>query len=70
MTESMTVSINGEVHEFVKGLSIDALLCELSMAQQRVAIELNGEIVPRRLFSSTRLQQGDRVEIIHAIGGG
>lgn len=66
----MTVFINGEAREISNGLSVQDLLGVLDMLDMRLAVELNGEILPRRLFGETQLAADDRVEIVHAIGGG
>ncbi|ANJ67644.1 thiamine biosynthesis protein ThiS [Halothiobacillus diazotrophicus] len=66
----MTVFINGEVREISDGLNVQDLLRLLEMLDMRLAVELNGEILPRRLFGETKLAANDRVEIVHAIGGG
>lgn len=66
----MTVYINGQAREFSAGLNVQELLSALKVEQQRLAVELNGEILPRRLFADTLLTQGDRIEIVQAIGGG
>ncbi|MCD9027466.1 sulfur carrier protein ThiS [Luteimonas sp. BDR2-5] len=47
-----------------------ALLQQQGLAERRVAVEVNGEIVPRGRHADTRLHDGDRVEIVHALGGG
>lgn len=66
----MIVFINGAARPFPGVLTMQDLLCALEMENQRLAIELNGEILPRRLFPEVSLSDGDRVEIVHAIGGG
>lgn len=66
----MIVYINGAARSFPDVLTMQDLLCALEMENQRLAIELNGEILPRRLFSEVCVSDGDRVEIVHAIGGG
>ena len=52
------------------GCTLDQLLARMDMAGQRVAVERNEDVVPRSEYAATRLQDGDRVEIIRAIGGG
>lgn len=66
----MNVTVNGETRSVVKDSSIAGLLIELELAEKRIAVELNGDIVPAALFSKTWLVDGDRVEIVQAIGGG
>ncbi len=50
--------------------TVAALLASQGLAERRVAVEVNGEIVPRGLHAEHRLQAGDKVEIVHALGGG
>ncbi|WP_369685968.1 sulfur carrier protein ThiS [Balneatrix alpica] len=64
------VVVNGEEQQLSTSLSVLALLQQLELAGKRVAVELNGEIVPRSLHEQTLLQQDDRIEVVHAIGGG
>lgn len=64
------ISINGEAREFPAPLSLAQLLEILQLAGKRVAIERNGEIVPKGLHASTSLADGDALEIVVAVGGG
>ncbi|KHL69110.1 MULTISPECIES: sulfur carrier protein ThiS [Pseudomonas] len=66
----MRIHLNGEARDTRDGLSIADLLAELGLTERRVAVELNLDIVPRSLHADTRLREGDRLEIVHAIGGG
>lgn len=66
----MTLHINGEPREFPDGLSLSALIAQLGMKAGRVAVELNMEIVPRSSWDATRLKDGDKLEIVHFVGGG
>ena len=66
----MQILINGQAREFSPPLSIAALLQATGQGKQRVAVEVNHEIVPRSLHAAHLLDEGDRVEIIQAIGGG
>ncbi|HLV17081.1 MAG TPA: sulfur carrier protein ThiS [Pseudomonas sp.] len=66
----MRIHLNGEVRDVREGQSIADLLAELGLTERRVAVELNLDIVPRSQHATTRLQAGDRLEIVHAIGGG
>jgi sulfur carrier protein len=50
--------------------TLDALIAALEMKQDRVAVERNGEIVRRTEWSATAIQSGDRLEIVHFVGGG
>ena len=64
------VSLNGEPREFPGPLTFDQLLRELALAGRRFAVERNGEIVPRSSFGDARLADGDRIEVVIAVGGG
>lgn len=66
----MRIHFNGEARAIREGLSIADLLAELGLTDRRVAVELNLDIVPRSQHAETRLQDGDRLEVVHAIGGG
>ncbi len=66
----MQITINGEQREVAEGTSVQRLLEEQELAGRRIAVEYNGEILPRSTFAETRLQPGDTLEIVHAIGGG
>ena len=66
----MNLTINGELRTLSSAESLDALVEQLGMKSDRVAIELNREIVPRDRWSQTSLRDGDRLEIVHFVGGG
>lgn len=66
----LEVTINGDSRQFGRALAVTELLDELALAGKRVAIEKNGEIVPRSRYAHTRLANGDRIEIVVAVGGG
>lgn len=66
----MNLTINGEDRVLEKADTVSALVEQLGMKQDRVAIELNREIVPREHWLQTALQDGDRLEIVHFVGGG
>lgn len=66
----MNIVLNGEHHEVAAGSSLQGLLEALGLIGRRVAVEVNGEVVPRSVHGEHSLQPGDRVEIVHAIGGG
>lgn len=65
----MKISINGEPREVADGLTIDALLREMKIAD-RVAVEVNLEVVRRAHHADHRLSPGDKVEIVTFVGGG
>ena len=66
----MKLTINGESREFPDGFTLAALVAQLGMKQDRVAVELNLEIVPRSNWSATQLKEGDKLEVVHFVGGG
>ena len=64
------ITVNGKPAPVAPGTSVNRLLGELGLEGRRLAVELNGTVVPRSRHGSTLLAAGDRVEIVHAIGGG
>lgn len=66
----MEIQLNGQRRIVDAGSSLSDLLQSEGLVERRVAIEVNGEIVPRGLHASQRLQPGDQIEIVHALGGG
>lgn len=66
----MNIELNGEARQLESDLTVADLLHEEGLAQRRVAVEVNGAIVPRGQHASHALREGDRVEIVHALGGG
>ena len=67
----MNISINGNVRQLEsERMTISALVMTLNLTGKRLAIEKNGEIVPRSQFDAVNLQDGDKLEIVGAVGGG
>ena len=66
----MNITVNGEPRQLQQALSVQQLITELDLADKRLAVELNEQIVPRGQFEHTTLHDGDVVEIVQAIGGG
>ena len=64
------VTVNGARHNLQGPVNIRGLLERLEMAGKKVAVECNGDIVPRGLHEHTFLRDGDRLEIVVAVGGG
>jgi sulfur carrier protein len=64
------LKINGQIRQFPQALSVAALVEELGYAGKRIAIERNGEIVPKGQHVATQLVSGDQLEIVVAVGGG
>jgi thiamine biosynthesis protein ThiS len=68
--QQMQVVINGEDRNFEAPLTLAGLIQALGMKTDRVAVELNREILPREQWDRTQLADGDRLEIVHFVGGG
>ena len=66
----MTVMVNGETREVAERLSVAELLETLAVPPGRVAVEVNEEIVPRQAYAARHITNGDRIEIVHFVGGG
>jgi sulfur carrier protein len=66
----MRVFLNGESAEAPDSVSVEGLLQELGVSLAGVAVERNREIVPKSLYATTRLCEGDRIEIVQFVGGG
>lgn len=66
----MELFINGNTCEFSEPLSLLSLIQQLGMKPDRVAVELNRDVVARENWEKTNLTQGDRLEIVHFVGGG
>jgi sulfur carrier protein len=65
-----SITLNGEPRTLAADTTVGALLAALDLAGKRVAVERNGCIVPRARHADTQLADGDRVEIVVAVGGG
>jgi len=66
----ITVSINGVARQLPDSTSVATLIEEMGLAGKRIALERNGEIVPRSLFATQQLADGDKLEVVVAVGGG
>jgi thiamine biosynthesis protein ThiS len=66
----MKLVINGDDRDFERSLPLSTLIEQLGMKTDRVAVELNRAIVPRDQWDRTQLSDGDRLEIVHFVGGG
>ena len=70
---SLTLVLNGQTRTFdslSQPSNLDSLIAELALKGDRVAVEHNGEIVPRAAWPQTTLTEGDRLEVVHFVGGG
>jgi len=66
----MEIFLNGKTEQVENTFHVQALIKKLNLENKRLAIEVNEEIVPRSQFEDYFLSAGDKVEIVHAIGGG
>ncbi|MEO1573764.1 MAG: sulfur carrier protein ThiS [Pseudomonadota bacterium] len=66
----MKLIVNGESMDVDTATTAHALIVHLGLTGRRIAMELNGDILPRSTHASHRFTDGDRVEIVHAVGGG
>jgi sulfur carrier protein len=69
-SEVIEVTINGRARSFTAPLNVAGLLDQLELQGKRIALERNGEIVPRSQFAIVELVHGDALEIVVAVGGG
>jgi sulfur carrier protein len=66
----MHIQLNGKATDLPTASTVAHLLSQQGLAERRVAVEINGTIVPRSAHATQQLQDDDRVEIVHALGGG
>jgi thiamine biosynthesis protein ThiS len=66
----MKLQVNGEEKNFDAPLTLSALIASMGLKPDRVAVELNRDIAPRDRWGDTQLKEGDRLEIVHFVGGG
>ena len=66
----MQLTVNGEPYDLVATPTVGSLLATLGLAAGRVAVEINEDVVPRGTYDTHPLTAGDRVEIVHFVGGG
>jgi sulfur carrier protein len=67
---TLSITLNGEARALAAGTTIDALVRDLGLRPEVVAVELNERLVPRAERSNTLLRDGDRVEVVTLVGGG
>jgi thiamine biosynthesis protein ThiS len=67
---SLELVVNGDPHRLAAGATLLDLLAGLGRDPRTVAVERNGEIVPRAAYGATRLAAGDRIEVVHFVQGG
>jgi len=68
--DMIEITVNGDAHQINPGVRVTDLIKHLELAQERLAIELNHSILPRAKWAETELRSGDRLEIVHFVGGG
>jgi sulfur carrier protein len=66
----ISLTLNGEAHQLAAGATVAELVASLGHEPRTVAVELNGDLLPRGAFAATRLAAGDRVELVHFVQGG
>ncbi|MDE2090696.1 MAG: sulfur carrier protein ThiS [Gammaproteobacteria bacterium] len=66
----MQIIVNGRPTDVPETLTARELILQLELAGKRIALEVNGEIVPRSTYGKYRFESGDKIEVVHAIGGG
>ena len=66
----LNITINGEPRQFATGQNVASVIEALALTGKRIAVERNGEIVPKSQHVATALEPGDRLEIVVAVGGG
>ncbi len=66
----MQITINGEVRKLEEEVSLDRLLELFSLPSQRVAVELNREVIRKKDWGTTQIRNDDRIEVVHFVGGG
>ena len=66
----MKITINGIEKQFTSSLTLDTLLIEIGHANKKIAVEVNEEIIPRSQLKNKLVVDGDKIEIINAVGGG
>ncbi|HEY5366435.1 MAG TPA: sulfur carrier protein ThiS [Casimicrobiaceae bacterium] len=69
-TDALRVEVNGCERRFAAGATIADIVVAMGVAGKRIAVERNGEIVPRSRHAETAVADGDRIEIVGAVGGG
>jgi thiamine biosynthesis protein ThiS len=70
LKESVAIHVNGDERHVTVGLTLAEMLRELGLDARKVAVERNLEIVPRGTFAEVQVEEGDRLEIVHFVGGG
>lgn len=70
MDGKVTIRLNGKTREVAAGITVSGLLDELGLVPGMVVVERNREILARESYAKVRLSEGDRLELVHFVGGG
>ena len=70
MSKRLLIQLNGEPREVKESISLPELIASLSLKPEQVAVEVNQKVVRRAQWESTTLEEADKVEIVHFVGGG
>ena len=70
MTQTISVTLNGDRRDVTRGRSVAALLGDLGLHPQLVVVEHNREILDRKRYDEVEVQEGDTLEVVHFVGGG
>lgn len=68
--KEMSVTVNGERSDEAAGKSLSELVADMKLHSRLIAVELNGSVISRRDWEQTEIREGDRLEIVHFVGGG
>jgi len=66
----MTITLNGDEREIPDGLTVEGLLAHLDLHPRTIVVERNGDILRRDAYPSVQVGEGDRLELVHFVGGG
>ncbi len=66
----MWLFVNAEPQEYLEDLTLDQFILVLNLSRERIAVELNGKVIRRVDWATTKLENNDRLEIVHFVGGG
>ena len=66
----LRITVNGESKDVPEGTTLESLISLLALAPERLAVEFNYEVLRRAEWAATALSEGDRVEVVHFVGGG
>jgi thiamine biosynthesis protein ThiS len=70
LSETVIIQVNGDTREVPQGLNVTQLVEHLGLSANRLAVERNLQILPRREWETTQVSSGDKFEIVHLVGGG